>query len=630
MHIQRALQRIADRFKNEKIIDCVTQTGPKPKYINDFKNKVNVDENVTNSSGPVSTIDVQPDYRLPILAINYCITKEYPNMDIKPYPALTPIALMAYNLALLYIFALTNDDVNIRRRKSVYAHELTTSKHLDRIISRLRNLPVPPYMMQIINNLVSGFDERKENLRYVNSLACFDIEYDFGRTPPIIMYLIAHNLIASRPGNANPDEIFAEWANTRIMTAPFPLYVANYLGSHDQVDMYANWFSRVNRTLFNPVTNRTLTVRPTLMRVDTVPQIFDVQTQDINPYIHLLGLDTENMAIIESDLISIASCISETYRNCPTIGSLVKFQKSTAILNHYYSNFPLPTWHHRTPVVKSATQCYSNITSATYAKRIGFKVSAPPTLTKSIPIPAETSLYEPVLYLVKNKKMKASDSCVKFKDFDIYSDIEPDVRHFCPFESSNENIFSNIITGRAIETEELTSCAVPQPNPDNTVMTENCYFLESAIPLSQIVPITGTNGQQYPIVLTQHYPARLPAVRIDILDRAIDRLPIFGEDLHGPVEQGLPGYDPQEFVPHPQYACNSLCYTISEGATETSINAALRKVKAWSSYRYLNIHQNDNVASRNRKMMLVNFRTLHGTNITLVETAHPSVCIPKS
>lgn len=630
IHIQRALKAIAERFQNELAASAVTQTGPLPKYINDLFKKVNVDTNIVGNTGPNSIIDVQPDYRMIILSITFYIVKEYPDMDIKPYPTLTPVALMAYNLALLYIFALVNDDANIRYVKSKYSREISTTRHLDRILAKFRTFPVPPYLMQLIQALQAGYDERKENLRYVNSLACFDLDYDFGRTPPIMIYLIAHNLIASRPGNANPDDIFAEWVNTQIMNAPRALYVNNYLGTHEELGVYTNWFSQSNRMLFNPVTNRTLTVRPTFMRSDTMSQAFNVTTENINPYIHLLGLDTNNRSIIEADLTATSKCIENTYPNCPTIGSLAVVAKNSNILNHYYSNIALPTWHSIAPRARGVNETHTRVSAITFADRINYKATGNYSFNSTVKFPATESAYDPPLYLAENKAPATADIPIVQKLFDDQNDIQPDVRHFCPFETSNENIFSNVITGRTIETEEITSCAVPQPNPRNSILTENCFFLESAIPISHVTPINSQPNSSLPIVVREFHSSKLPAVRIDLIDRSIDRLPRFAAAIHGDIANGLPGYDMLDAVPHPQHACNSISYTIDEGPAESMIDKDLRKVRAWSSYRYYNLHQSDNVPIRNRKLMLLNFRTLHGTNVPLVETPHPSICIPKN
>lgn len=629
MHVQRAIQKIANRFKNEHVEDAVTQVGPVPPYVNNFYKKVDVDENVSGNSGPVSVIDVQCDYRPIIMAICFHITKEYPEMNIRAFPAMTPPALMAYNYALLLIHALLNDDANIRKTQSKSAHEIRTTKYLDRLLSMFRNLPVPPYMLQFIQGLKSGYDERKKNLLYVNTLACYDMLYDFGRTPPIMVYLMAHNLIASKPGNAPPDEIFTEWVNTEVIAAPVSFHVGNYIGTHDTQNVYINWFAHMNRTLFNPVTNRTNTVRPTLMRTDLIAQRLEGNVESINPYIHLLGLDPENMRLIETHLKSVASCINETYSNCPSLGSLIVAEKNNMILNHYYSPVLLPTYHGNKIHMLSTTQRYINATAAQFATAQHFKVKKIFDATQAIPFPSSKVIYNPELYLAINKKYNSKLDPLDQPVFDPLHDVLSDVRHFCPYETSNEAIYSNAICGRVIETDELTSCSVPQPNPNNSIMTENCFFLESAIPLSHIMPIFGAQTR-FNFVRTTPSSSRVPHVRLDIVDRSIDRLPIFPLGIYGDLGNPLHGYHPVLNIQSPRYGCNSICTTINRGINPTQISAPLRKVIAWSSYRYYNVHQNDTVAPRNKKCMLLNFRTLHGTNVTLVETPHPAIMIPRS
>lgn len=624
INVKNAIKAIAQRFQHLEVTQAVTQTGSTPKYLNDFVNIIKADENVQASNGPIATIDVQPDHRNIIAALCFHITRLYPELEIKRFPAVTPPALLAYCLALVYAHALLNDEINIRRRQSQYAHDVYTTRYLDRIVTMLRKLPVPPFMKDILDGLKRSYDERKPNLHFVHSFACFDLTHDFGRTPPITMYLEAHNIIASMPTNAPPSDLLFTWLTTQLMSAPVELTVANYLGLQVGDEHYVNWFAELNFSLFNPVTNRTQTQRPTLTKVDLTAQNLGRQASNVNPYIHLLGLDTENFTTIEAQLQSISLIMEDNYPTAPQLGKLVDNTKAHIMLNHYYSEIALPTWHGTKPTAKALAK---NVTATRGSEVLHYRTT-PAVLTGTrILFPTSETTYIPNLYLAKNEAYDVAKDPHKYTAFRPMHDPRPDVRHFCPFETSSTNIYSNLICGRLIEYEELTSCSVPQPNPSNTVLEENSFFLESAVPISMIKIIACTEANESPFIKRTLHPARHPTARFDLIDRTVDRIPKLNTNVPRTTTLPLPGYHKTSGIPITSRACNSICYTIQTQDKETSLSKGEPAINAWSSYRYYNIHQTATAPVNNRKMMLLNFRTQHGTNVTLVETPHPSVSI---
>lgn len=625
MHVNRALQKIAARFKNDIAPENVTQIGPVPEFMNEFTKQVDVDSNVSDNQGPNAIIDVQPDYRNIILAINFYITREYPEINVKPYPALTPAALMAYYLALFYAHALLSDDINIRQVQSRHAHAFQTSRLLDGPLAAIRNFPVPPFIVEMLQGLQRGIDDRKTRLFYVNSFACYDLLLDYGRTPPISVYLSAHNITASKQANTPVIELTDEWMNTTILQQPIELKVANYFGVYHENQLFMNWFYHPNATLINPVTNRYHTTRPTLMPQPLAPQNLGNDSATINPYVHLLCLDDSNVVTVMQALTSVSRCVKATYPSSVPLGSLVKPTSNSLIMNHYYSNYMLPTWHKETIKVDKAR---TTINANTFASATGFKKPITKSPSILLTAPNSTSMELQLYLATASKFVSTNNKYIQSSVFSNITDINGDIRHFCPFETSTECIQSNIVIGRHIEVEEITSSAVPQPNPENDIIKENSFFLESAIPISNIKFINSPDEPAVQIAKTHVHTSRRPAVRMDLFDRSIDRLPQFPDMIHVALPPELPGYNRTENIPDVRFGCNSVAFTIRNGSNETVLSPIRRKLIAWSSYRYYNTQQYATVTERNRKLLLVNFRTLHGTNVTLVETPHPAICIP--
>lgn len=627
LHISQAVAAIAARYANNKIDESITFTAKVPMYKNTFIERLSCTDNFSMSNGPSAIIDVQPDYRNIILFLNYHITNEYPSIAIKEFPAMTPASLMGYCLAICYAYALINDDENVRTIKSDFAQDFKTTKGLDSILTELRRLPVPPFMVPLLQGLSAASDTRKPNIKFVYSLAGYDLDYDYGRSFPISVFFAAHNVIATKPSNIPPADALNEWAQTEIITAPKRLYVANYLGINVNDGHYLNWFADAMESLYNPVTARTNTLRPTFRTMNLYPQNYEnTAIEDVNPYMYLLCMDPKNRRNSLNILKDISSCILSHYPSSQALGAIEHDTKGTEIINHYYQPLLLPTFHSIAPHNAGQDQG-----SETYATRIGYKAELKVNANVTVPIPQNVNVYHPQLYLAHNDQYDPANDPIIPEQYQLTSDETHDIRHLCFSESKSESIYFNLITGKLIESCELDSVSVPQPNPRHPICTENSYFLESAVPFSHVKPQTHAAEEVYDIHARTEHDVLQPTVRIDYVNRAIDAIPLFGPATDEAIPAGnIPGFTFVTNITSTQFACNSFCYTIPEEMSTPKIDECTRKIRAWSSYRYINRKQSATLPIRNRKFMLLNFWTMFGTNTTLEETSHPSVNIPRS
>lgn len=627
LHITQAVSKIMDRVMNLNPTQLNKYVGPSPAYSNDFPIAVAFPQNCQTSQGIHDIIDVQPDFRNIILFINYYITTTYPSLSFKEHPAVSPPSLTGYLLALVYTYALLNDDTNVRTKRSAYSQQFTNTKGLDKIHVLLKRLMVPPFMVPLLQALYSTQDERTPKLKYVYTLACFHLLYDYGRTPPINMYFTAHDLIASKPTNRDPRETFNDWLTTQLMAQPLNLHVANYLGGLVQQNNYENWFSQVNAALFNPVTARSNTLRPTLRQMCLHPQTFE-DINRINPYIHLLCLDPDNLETTSGILQDISSSVAHLYDKSVALGQIEYDTKGNQLLNHYYQNVLLPTWHQ----VQPSKDNFKQVTQSAYVKKMQFKTASKVNSNITLPFPphVKNELYHPG-YLVFNHNYNQQHDYIKDDLYDPITDYKGDVRHLCPIETSSEAVYFNLISGTLIECNEVTSASVPQPNPHIDTQVENSFYFQSAVPLTQIRPISLDSVRPLNLNTTPHQSKpTLPQVRIDLVNRAIDRLPIFGPNVTVPVPNLLEGYDTTPHIRSAELSCNSLCYSIKPHSQLIDIQTGTHKITAWSSYRHFYNHARDNTPLTDKIFMLLNFWTNYGTNTTLVETRHPSDCIPRN
>lgn len=616
-------REIAARFKNLEIDEATQHTGPVPTYQNDYPQRVSLDKNVQQSNGPTEIIDVQPDFRNVIQYINYYVTKLYSKSDVKPHPFMTPPAMAGYCLFLVYAQALLNDDDNVRDKQSDYARDFDSTYSLNDAKTDIRNLSVPPFMVPLLKGLATSIDERRPNIRFVYDLATFDLEYDFGRTPPVSLFFTAHNILASEAANQRPEAIHRKWYNTVLIEEPHYLTVANYLNI-GEAQHRPNWFSNMCTSLFNPVTMRYNSVRPTFSTIEFDAQNFTETADTVNPYIHLMLLDSINLRSTIRAVNNMSTSFEELFEAKQKLGTIEHDEKGNQLISHYYQHAQLPTftWH---PVTVPEEQQSWKLDQQ--VKAIGFLNPVEDKPASKLNEVVATSFIPKEIYLTQGEHYDPTKDPDKFKTFNDQTDILDSVRHLSPYETKREELFFNIIHGKVIETEEIDSVCIPQPNPHNTIQIENAYFLESAIPFSQILPQHGRNVN---VIRRVPHQVRFPAVRMNLYNRSQDIIPVYQNRCVNIDLAPLIGFDVTPHIPDVTRSCNTVSFEISTEETATKFDGKFRKIYAWSSYRYLNPKQNETVPIRNRRLMFTNMRSLFGTNSTLVETAHPANIIPQT
>lgn len=232
IRLTKAMNDIAKRYSTTKVDDTNPQDGDSPPFENRYPQKVAIERNLKRSNGPSAVIDVQPDYRNIILYLVHYITRTYPSLDVKDAPALTPTSLLGYTLAIVYSLALLNDDENVRSQRSTHAREFSNDADLAEHINDIRQLAVPKFMLDLLNELGVGSDDRKPELKFCYNLACFDFTLDFGRALPINIFFIASHLIASLPSNTPPNDVLQLWYQSQVINTPENCRVYHYLGAN--------------------------------------------------------------------------------------------------------------------------------------------------------------------------------------------------------------------------------------------------------------------------------------------------------------------------------------------------------------------------------------------------------------
>jgi len=536
---------------------------------------------------------------------------------------ITPASLTAYCMSIIYGYALISDSENIRTVKSSHADEFLDNPARRDLLIELERCHVPNFLKNILTGLTSTFDPRRPDILYVNTLAAFSLHHDYGKSFPISMFIKAHHLVATRPSNTDPNAIFQQWASLPITTGTVSLEIAQLIGSHLSNGTYDNWLLQRIRTLFNPVTSRNNTSRPTFAPLPTFPLETDSWT--VNPYIYLLNASDNNIFETLKFTRSFSAIVNEQMKGSTQLGSMFDSPSGVQIMTHFYHGAALPTWHYYK--VQDTTD---EIPAPTFASAIGFLTTPKAgSDTNSLPFPTDDTTIDPELYLVKKGKNKKSNDERTAILFSSKYHVLPDVRYFDPYAYTPTTLPFTMMTGLSIESEEIDGFTVPQPDLTSSLYDENAHTLQSAVPLILVMKATQLGSAKTTALSRASRSTTNPQVSMNLYDSSVNMLPTFNTTVE---EQrpttGLYAFKATGPLTKFSRAFNRIAYKLSSQELVESIHAPPNSLYLWSSYRYININVARNTPLVSRIFMIANFRTIYGTNVTMSQSVHPARLIP--
>jgi len=179
-----------------------------------------------------------------------------------------------------------------------------------------------------------------------------------------------------------------------------------------------------------------------------------------------------------------------------------------------------------------------------------------------------------------------------------------------------------MICGLIIETTEIDGFMVPQPNPSSSLNEENAQYQQSCVPYSAIIPGTTTSTQVRHREVTSD---DFQKVSISFYDMTTNRLPQFDASVaEATIPATLDGFSRVEHIGWLEAAWSMTGFKTGNRQT---VKIPKNFIRAWSPYRYVLGPARPN---HDNTYMLLNLRTIFGTNPTLAETRHPSTIIPSA
>lgn len=628
------LRNFAKKFERPAPPDNSDVPAPSPRV--DIFERMDLANKLERDNSLDETIDVFPDVRYPLVFIIFNVMKLYKSVT-EERPLLTPGSLVSYCLFQLYAFALINDYYG-RTSPSFPASAFMNDDTRSQLFEILCSSYVAPFMLTLFHALADCSDPRRPGLQYFCTLAGSRFNIDFGRYIPPQIFLYMHNISTDSDTSRNVAAAMTTLMDTDLFhtqTANRTIRIGNYFSTGTANSRFhASWLYEAVRTLFSPVTGKSLLRRTNIqyhtiatMTIHTAPGLNDVRDSQ-NQYVTFLNADKSNARNTLKFISAMSNIVKHDLNGSFQLGAVPDDLNGVNILVHGYTAYALPTWQDSKT---DATGDYNRpLSDEEYAAAIQFKQPITPATqgTQAYPELAtgKADTFVAGLYLQRNSAYQYANDPDHPAEFDPDTDISPRCVYLDPYTNGDGPINYAILAGLIIESEELDGSSVPMPNPNTGLSKINRDFLQGAVPLRRIkhawhitaaqpytfLPRTVLRGMQQKI---SHDLYAIEKNRLGQLDLATTAANFPTRPM---------GFNIVQHIRHAMYMFSKFSFSSKPVPDEPAFNFV-----AWSPYRYVQ-DNGDHHPDENQTYMLLNFRTMYGTHIPLVASRHPNVIIPIS
>lgn len=476
---------------------------PVPSTSDTFFTEMNITSHVELDEGEHFIIDVQSDLRFLFATFIATTTKEYPKLEVKEFPAVTPASYVAYKMVLFHTIYLLND-IHNRITPSPEAQLWRNDTERKDLLAKILACKVPPDVGLLLESISMAQDPKHPRLRYVPTFAAASFDHDYGRLIPPAICIVAHNALANYQINSKPTLMRRSVYHSHIMTyANHFVRIGNILGKYgsDQTNApvtHNNWINRRFDTIFAPNVMRSLLQRPTVLNIPYEAPIYT--EQNFNVYDYLLGYSTENFVNIKDFLTAFTEFITFHNLSTKTLSDYFDLEPNVNILTHSIERVTLPTWHVLDIPAPGVDEPLL-LTDSAYAELVNFMVPVNDGAEDMLP---PDGVINPDLYLVGPEPYDPIHPVTSFESFSK-AFVHPDVLWFQPLSKDPDAIASALALGIKIEQESLDGVSIPLPNPEDVLTVTNSQYLQGSLPLALITRLKPSRVIENAFIITKRH-----------------------------------------------------------------------------------------------------------------------------
>nr|QOX06027.1 capsid protein [Lentinula edodes partitivirus 2] len=606
-----------------------------PAVKDNLRARIGLDRKHDVSDGLPLTVDTQPDFRWILMCIMYYANLYYSSIDVKNRSKTSPATLVVYFMSIIYAHLLVSD-LFLRHTPSHWANDFMNQAYRREYLEFLLSLPVPDILMKFIETLTCTTDPRRPHVQFCPSFAGFSHYHDFGRFFPVSIFMHCHTIFATTKATDQTESVLAKLLQKTTATAlSIAMYFGQMLSSTSNSLDYESKLYQSFLALVNPIIERSIQRRNTFAPTNITPITYtDIKL--VNPYVMALQCTEDDVTEMQTVLESVAASLDTILPMKGQLGTLYDSLSGIDILRHGYSSYALPTWHYGT--VKAPTSSApSKIQSAKErAASMKFLQTVSPSNATELKYPTDASTINKILYLVKKvtKTDNFPDPATGFRSFHATYDVAPRIRVLDPYDTNVSVLDTVVLCGLIIESMEIDASVVLHPDLDSSLDEENSQVLQSAVPLQMVRRGTFFNGgtttaavEAVLRTITTHASQKASTI---LYDAGESRLGVFDLHVDQAVPTDLPAFRVRDNTSWFSRMHNRFAFKTHERDVENDdvqTRAANGVLVCWSPYRY--VPRTWTAASQaEHTYMLLNFRTIYGSNVPLTEIAHPNTVIP--
>lgn len=607
---------------------------PQPTISDDIANAMHLDRIANTDVGPHITIDVQPDFRNILIQLIDHSVKIFRMMQQYEVPGVTPATILAYQLQSIYLYGTIADTWLIREVTSKYGKDFINNEEYNQYLHLASWNIVPPHLETILDGLQFTFDPRRKNVAFIYSFAAFNFKHDFGRTFPIHMFIILHNIITRRMKDSTADEIWLEWLRSPIIrNDESTVYVGNIIGALYNDNIVENYLTKKLKSLLTPVMVTRRMQKQYLKEFDIEPLQFpDDGIECTNPYAYLLGASNENIATLMSFTNEFRAFFCQAFKKHTLLGALYGKESGTSLMNHYYTQSQIPTFHMMEIKMEDKPKMQTTSSFATTLKYKNHDYQD--SWTEFLPLEDVDSYTKSIMLYEDKKPSKTSKHNERLQSVNVNRDSKPDILIMSPWNTGISSLYFPVTTGLVIESEEIDGFHIPSPNIEISLHDDNSSILNSALLMKMTKPSYEFDGE-HPIQVykRENDNPDTTKVNMSLYDMTNHRLPRYPAMIVNEITDNLlPGFT-KTYTSNEERASNTVAFSLKKLKDQLKESISIEShlphtLLAWSCYRWINPSQSREKDSENYTYFLMNMRTNYGTFPTVVKAPHPSIIIP--
>nr|DAF42472.1 TPA_exp: coat protein [Glehnia littoralis associated mycopartitivirus] len=464
------------------------------------------ERNTDSNTGALFTLEIVPDFRFILLSWLYSLSRNMPNSVYLSSPFASPPSVIGYTIIMLVAMLYHTDAAHLQV-PSAAAQAIMNNSLFSRFFDTLLDLPVPDFAHNEFESLRAFLPDDIPNLVILCSLACTDYFHDFGRHLSANIFFLAHNLLATLPGNSTTETVRHTFYTTTVNTVNLPGNVAAHItpgqlfGRINGEDTNSNWLNQRIDSLLNAMAIRAVNTTNIVAQVD-FPAFALADANDYNPYTFLCALSSESYISVNSAMSNLSEWVSATFPASKTLRFYLQAGSPEAI-NHLLTNVAMPTWN--TTIISSKFES-KKFAAGTAPSQNLTELATEYHYLETPEAPSAPTNDNPTVFEYANPRVASTPPTTRpayanlatlsqrpdpyvnpltFIAFNVNEHVLPRMYIFAPYAHGSGSLGPVITAGKIIESGDISAVMLSVRTPATGLYYENSHYFSGAIRLSR-------------------------------------------------------------------------------------------------------------------------------------------------